>query len=489
MRSQPRRRILARLASSAILAAVVACASTGGPGSSTPTTPYHDAIPPELIQRARALGRVRVLVRFLSDTERSSGGTGGDPIVDPIEVRDTQDSFLNEIRRHQDPLVTRFPTLSFVALEVDENELVTLQRAIQRELALPPQQRVLPDFQMEEARLLQGQAVARRLDIPISSALAYVQAQNPALTGAGRRIVVIDNGVDADAKYGLDGMLDAGSRIQLGYLICHPSTIGNSDPVLARSDVFPANDLSHGTIVARIAHAVAPAAKLVAIRVDENGAVPVDNVIAALEEVKCRWSQSGEPIAAVCVSLSWSVSMGGSAHSAPCDPGPGAPPRVVAMARIIAELEQLGVAVVVAAGNDQLVGSLTYPACVGRAVNAASTCIDLWAMPALHYSQLSAFSNWSNDVDLVAPGADVALNVSWSAWLYSVNGTSIAAPFVAGAFAALSGAQPQCTQAQIFAALRGTGLSISSNGISQPLIQIESARHDLQTTCPSELPP
>lgn len=151
----------------------------------------------------------------------------------------------------------------------------------------------------------------------------------------------------------------------------------------------------------------------------------------------------------------------------------------------IDRLRAVNIATVVAAGNfghDAGVGS---PACISSAVTvAASTDTD----------RRASYSNWGPMVDLVAPGGAgpgdqgtgiYAPMADGNSLYIAKSGTSMAAPHVAGAFAAIRTKFPNATVAQIEAALKQTGKPIESAGAIHPRIRVVDAIYSLQGRPPT----
>jgi subtilisin family serine protease len=155
------------------------------------------------------------------------------------------------------------------------------------------------------------------------------------------------------------------------------------------------------------------------------------------------------------------MSLGGGSHELHCDGNPLRP--------IILQLRAARIATVIAAGNNGADTYINAPACISAAIAvASSTKQDL----------RSSFSNWGYLVDLVAPGTSIlASYVSGNSNTFysSLSGTSMAAPHVAGAFAALRTAVPDATVTQIEAALKSTGLSVSTPFRTKPRIRVAEA--------------
>ena len=63
------------------------------------------------------------------------------------------------------------------------------------------------------------------------------------------------------------------------------------------------------------------------------------------------------------------------------------------------------------------------------------------------------------------------------------TGTSIAAPFVAGAITLLRSSNPTCSVASILEALQSTGEDITDEEITAQLPQVRDAHGELDTLC------
>lgn len=263
-------------------------------------------------------------------------------------------------------------------------------------------------------------------------------AWNAGVRGAGVTVAVIDSGVDIThpqlrnqiyvnrAEIPGNGLDDDGN----GYVDDVSGWDFDGDqPIVGDS-------AGHGTHVAGIVAAdhvngnvrgIAPEAKILPLDfMDSNGQGNLGDAILAIQYA----TQQGARI----INASW----GG----APCSQS---------LNRAIAELENRGVLFVAAAGNsgvnlDQLP---EYPAAFtipSQITVGASTARDFTA----------GFSNYSFKlVHLFAPGAQI-LSTYPGARSASLSGTSMAAPFVAGAAALVLSAHPNATAAQVRAALFGS---------------------------------
>ena len=143
-----------------------------------------------------------------------------------------------------------------------------------------------------------------------------------------------------------------------------------------------------------------------------------------------------------------------------------------------------GIAPVVSAGNSSLYG-VGYPACIPAAIAVSSST---------KADERSSFSNWGEPTDLVAPGSAIVSSHPFpippqpifdpDTSFAPLNGTSMSAPHVAGAFAALRSVRPNDTVDQILAALKDTGTAIGDvipggTTLNKPRINVNDALTEL----------
>ncbi len=137
----------------------------------------------------------------------------------------------------------------------------------------------------------------------------------------------------------------------------------------------------------------------------------------------------------------------------------------------IDNLRAVGIATVIATGNDGFCDYISAPACVSSAVAVGATS---------KADMESFFNNFHVELqDLFAPGSSITSatgtsDSSYQAW----SGTSMATPHVTGAWALLKQASPNATVDTILDALSDTGISIDTwcwSGGSRPRIQVDLA--------------
>jgi len=289
-------------------------------------------------------------------------------------------------------------------------------------------------------------------------------------TGSGQVVAILDTGVDStheflagkvvheacfssnNAAYGSTTICPDGTESQIG--------VGAGEPCVDHCD--------HGTHVAGIAagkgasySGVAKDADIIAVQVfslfpsSYCGGSPCvlsysSDQLAALEHIYDQ--RANYSIAAV------NMSLGGGAYSSACDTD--------FRKAAIDLLNDVGIATVIASGNDGYANYISAPACISSAVSVGSTT---------EADEVSYFSNSAAMLDLLAPGSSITSSVpggGYSTW----NGTSMATPHVAGAYAVLRSKTQSATAAELLDALKATGLAItdSRNGIIKPRIRVNA---------------
>ena len=299
-------------------------------------------------------------------------------------------------------------------------------------------------------------------------------------TGSGWYVAVLDTGIRSTHQFfqgktiieacfalGSDGVGPAGdcpngliSMTGSGAAVHYPSTYAGYD---------------HGTHVSGIAtgnngvlFGVAKNANIISVKIFSEfpgtypscGGTPcvlswTSDQVAGLDYVySIRGSYS---IASV------NMSLGGGSYSSACDSA--------SQKASIDNLRTVGIATAIATGNNGYCGGVSSPGCISTSVAVgSSTKADVE----------SSFSNWHATMQkLFAPGSSInsstgASDTSYASW----NGTSMATPHVAGAWALMKQAKPAGTVSEFLSALQNTGVGITaacSGATPLPRIQVNAA--------------
>ncbi|MFD8466592.1 S8 family peptidase [Streptomyces cyaneofuscatus] len=281
----------------------------------------------------------------------------------------------------------------------------------------------------------------------LSSTEAKRLAADPAVASVEQDQKVHSTATQTNAPWGLD-RIDQ-SNLPLNGTFTYPDSGGGNTTVfvldtgvrITHQDIagrasygwdFVDNDATaqdgngHGTHVATTAagttYGVAKKAKIVAVRVLNNsGSGTTAGVIAGVDWITANRTSSSVA----------NVSLGGGASTTLDD----------AVRRSIAA----GVTYAIAAGNSNALASNYSPARVDTALTVGATT---------RTDARASYSNYGPRVDLFAPGSDITAGWATSdTATYTGNGTSFAAPHVAGAAAVYLTNHPGASPAAVGAAL------------------------------------
>jgi len=419
---------------------------------------------------------VRVLISLRGNFSTSAA------VPDQNAIRRAQDAVLQKLAHYRVGAVKRFQFNPVLALQIDSAGLSYLS-------TLPEVAHVSEDRPLAPALAESG---------PLIGAPA---AWASGFAGAGQAIAVIDTGVEKTHPFLTDKVVAEACFSSNDASYSASSLCPGGAPQSTAPDSALACTLSrcdHGTHVAGIAagkdpgglgySGVAREGSIVALQVYSRfdsatwcgGAgtpcvlsFPSDQLLAL--EYVYSLTLGGVNVAAANLSLG-----GSQLYASPCD---STEPE---FKTVIDFLRAHGIATVVSSGNSYSASGLTSPACVSSAISVGST-IDSGAA----VDTVSAFSNSAGYLSLLAPGQSIVSSVPGSGYS-SKNGTSMAAPHVAGAWAILKGKTPSASVTEILAALSETGVWVADarNSVVKPRIQIDAAlqKFDTPTSTPTITP-
>jgi len=317
--------------------------------------------------------------------------------------------------------------------------------------------------------------------------------------GEGWAVAILDTGIDSNHPYFGSRIIDEACYSDNNSIMGYESLCPNGLEIDNSADVeIPACDggangflCNHGTHVAGIAassnstyRGVAPSADIVAIQVFHRknssltcsgGNAPCiawrsSDLSSALEYVYQNRSNFDSPIAAINLSLG----IGNDKHTTTCDN------EDTGITDIINNLYTVGIAVIAASGNEGFSDGLSWPSCISSVISVGATSI----------IDTDPIGNWGNvgpELNFFAPGENIKSAVPTNTGLTwdEYDGTSMASPHVAGAWALLKSVKPTASIADIKDALTTQGVSLTIRGITKPRIDVLAAAQYLDNTPPN----
>lgn len=440
-----------------------------------------------LAATAQEKGSVRIIVGVRAAFAPEGQLTAATATQQRNEIANAQLSVLSRLplATQKSSTVRRFASVPYLAMSVTAQELKTLE-------------------QMPEVTSIQeDKAVPATLahSVPF---IGGTTAWGSGYTGAGQAVAVLDTGVDKVHPLLKDKVIAEAcySTTDSGYgvtSVC-PGGVSSSNETGSGVPCTGVEACSHGTHVAGIVAGnggpsnapagVAKGAEIIAMQVFSKfstedvcgvGRAPCaltlgSDQIAALEQV-LEWNKNGklkDKIAAV------NMSLGGGQYfnQASCDADNAS------VKAVIDNLRTVGIATIIASGNDGYTNSMGAPGCISSAISVGSTHVktgdnnncDGNNLGTSTQDAISCFSNAASFLNLLAPGSNISSSVPGSKY-DSYSGTSMATPHVAGAWAILKQKKPTASVSEVLNAFVTTGKSVTDprNGITKPRIQVAQA--------------
>lgn len=324
-------------------------------------------------------------------------------------------------------------------------------------------------------------------------------------TGAGTSVAVLDTGVAKNHPF-LSGQIVAEACFSTANSYYGSTSLcpGGVSTSTALNSALPCPEnvsgCSHGTHVAgtiagnRVTYGgqpmsgIAPDANIIAVQVFSRFPASVCGGTS-----DCVMSYTSDQIAALdwlyrnASTTSWqtlasvNMSLGGGKSTTACDSN--------GLKYYVDQLRGIGVATVIASGNNGYTDGVSAPACISSAIAVgASTLAKNGVTPDIVASFSNAplpsnnLANAQGDrlLDLLAPGYWVVSSVAYPSGSYAAYaGTSMATPHVAGAWALLKSVVPSASVSQVLTWLTGSGVPITDmragSNLVVPRMQVDAA--------------
>ena len=419
-----------------------------------------------LIDKARMEGPQRIIVGLDSAFMPEGKLRQAAAISQRQEISDSQTALMTSLAGFNTSEQRRFRLIPFILLEADAD-------AVQRLVSLP----MVKSLQEDVAEPL----VMASSNPIIGADTAWANGYD----GNGWTVAVLDTGIDkthpffaTDSKVVSEACFSTNSTDSVS--VC-PGNVTSSTATDSGLNCSPeVKGCDHGTHVAGSVagndqlgpnYGVGQGASLISIQVFSRfdkvqdcgaGNAPcvlawVSDQVAALERV--FEIRNDFNIAAV------NMSLGGETYADETSCDEAEPARKLA----IDNLRSVGIGTVIASGNGSQPSRISTPACISSAISVGATT---------DADAVAGFSNVAGFLDLLAPGASITSSVPGggiSTW----NGTSMATPHVAGAWAVLKQALPEAEVTQVLVALRDSGTLVDDGRANGAAVGMRRINLDL----------
>lgn len=424
-------------------------------------TPSYD----ELIAKAQTKGMVRIIVGLNVPFQPEADVSRSQAIQQRQRIARVQDELIQRMLSYNITFVKKLSIIPYVVLEVDA---LALQKLVSDpEVASIEEDAPIPPTLSDSIPLIGADTVW---------SFGY--------SGFGQTVAILDSGIDKTHPF-LTGKVVAEACYSTNSTLYNATTIcpnGLEEQIGSGAGVNCSTLISgcnHGTHVAGIAvgkganfSGVAKDATLIAIQVFSRFEDNAKSTPCADKQLSspCVQSFTGDQLEA----LEWvytlrnnyniaavNMSLGGEEYFSPCDSW------FPSTKALIDNLRSVGIATVIASGNDSYTNAISTPACISTAISVGATYKSdiVWES-----------SNSASFLDLLAPGVLINSSIPGGSFT-TARGTSMAAPHVAGAWAVLKSKSPGATVDEILSSLKDTGILVQDtrNGITTPRVQLDAA--------------
>lgn len=416
-------------------------------------------LPQHLLSKAQNQETVNIIVGFeIPDYHPEGHLKGNQTAAQHKAIAQAQRTLQVSMGNQQAQKAKPFRSIPFMAMKVDEAAL--------QGLAKNP---LVTSIQEDRIHRPSLDASVPRIGADTTATKGY--------DGSGWAVAVLDTGVDNTHPF-LAGKVVAEACYSTTDVNASTTTVcpnGEESMVGAGAGVDCTSTIpgcDHGTHVAGIAagasgglSGVASGADIISVqvftRVDNStycgGFSPclvayTSDIILGLEHI-LSLSNSYDIAAA-------NLSMGSGYHPEHCDS------IAAAEKAVIDNLLSAGVATTASSGNEYYADAIGDPACISTVISVGATT---------DADTVADYSNSADILTLLAPGSSIYSSVPGGGY-ESWDGTSMAAPHVAGALALLRQKESNATVSELVTALQATGEGITDvNGITKPRIQVDAA--------------
>jgi subtilisin len=435
--------------------------SDGRPGDEQPAeTPGLS----DLLRKAEREGTVRVIVGLRTDFVPEGRLSRAEAADQRADIESAQAGLQRELRGTRFRTLREYDTIPYIALELPPQALEAARRS---PLVLSiVEDRPVPAVLAQSAPIVQAPTMWAN-----------------GLTGAGQTIAVLDTGIDSSHPF-LAGKVIEEACFSINSNCPNRATTMTGPGSGVYCTYAPAG-CRHGTHVAGIAagqgntfSGVGKGASIMSVQIFSRFTRTAN---CGTGEDPCTLSNFSDQIKglervfALRFTHSFSsvnVSIGGFQFFSNCDTSTSVPASAYKAA--IDNLRPVNIPTVIASGNNGFTNSMNFPACISSAVSVGSTTKS---------DTISSFSNSASFLSLLAPGSGINSSVppalSGGQQFAPFNGTSMAAPHVAGAWALLKQQNPTASVASILSALQSTGTAVTDTrvggGLTKRRINIASA--------------
>lgn len=466
--SQQLRRAASILALSVAVAAPgIAAAQVSVQMLDAATQTMGDVDSASMLDRAREAGSIRVIVGFETPAQPEGALSAAQVVDQRAAIASMQADAVAALGNPQ--VNHQYVTIPFSAMTVTPEQLQVL-------MTMPGVASIAED--VPEAPSLESSTLVIRAD----------NVWRNGVTGYSWNVAVLDSGIsyghqawyirrEANAAITTAACFSSNSPGDGATSLCR----GGVTSEINRLRAAPACDINvtegcgHGTHVAGTVMAHRPWTRR-GVAFGSN-VIPVqvfsmfDNVGYCGGANPCILSYTSDQVAAleyVASLATWrniaavNMSLGGGSYASFCDGAQSS------RAAVINNLRSLGVATVIATGNNGYTSTIGAPACIQNAIAVGATD---------DFDNIASFSNQADGlVDLMAPGVSITAPFPGSrSATRTWQGTSMATPHVAGAFALLRSYRPTATVSEIETALECTAVPVTRPGTTGTFLRINVA--------------